>query len=345
MTKRPLSFDVLFRVHSPADAPKAAKAYEDWGVDGLWAAEKDHDPYLLLALAGNATKKVKLGTAIALAFNRSPMSIASTAWDLQMLSQGRFVIGLGTQVRAHIERRFSASWDMPVKRMREAITSLKTIWNTWKTGEELNFQGEFYKFSLMTPAFTPPPMPYPAPPIYLGGVNAQITQLAGELCDGFHVHPFHTIEYLRETLMPNLAKGADKAGRDLDDITICSSAFCIMGDTRQELETTRESVRQQLSFYASTKAYRKVLEVHGWDDVGVRLGKMAAQQQWQDMPALITDEMIDAFAITGSTGEMADLLKEKYAGLLDRVAINSGPEAGSKLHDERLLNIARSFHE
>jgi len=344
MTNQPLSFDVLFRVHSPADAPAAAAEYEQWGVDGLWAAEKDHDPYLLLALAGNATSRVRLGTAIALAFNRSPMSIASTAWDLQMLSQGRFVIGLGTQVRTHIERRFSASWDKPAKRMREAILSLRSIWDCWTTGEQLNFEGEFYQFTLMTPAFTPPPMPFPAPPIYLGGVNTLITQLAGELCDGFHVHPFHSTKYLSETLMPNLAEGARKAGRNLEDLTICSSAFCVIGDTREEIETTRESVRQQLSFYASTKAYRVVLEAHGWEKVGDRLRKMAAKQQWQSMPALITDEMIDAFAITGSTSEIATLLKEKYSGLLDRVAINSGPEAGSQVHDNRLANIAKAFH-
>ncbi|GAM97768.1 probable oxidoreductase [alpha proteobacterium U9-1i] len=338
-----MRLDALFRVTSPSEAPALASQYEEYGVSGLWAAEKDHDPYLLLALAATRTHKATLGTAIALAFNRSPMSIAYSAWDLQGMSGGRFVLGLGTQVRAHIERRFSAQWDRPVERISEVIRSLRAIWHSWKTQTPLNFEGEFYRFNLMTPEFVPPQMDHLAPPIYVGGVNPRVTRMAGALCDGFHVHPFHSKVFLQRAVLPNLQAGAAAAGRSLDDFVMCSSAFCVMGDTREEISTMRESVRRQLSFYASTKAYRAVLEAHGWEEIGDRLASMARERQWADMPALISDEMIDAFAVTGGVDEIGGLLKEKYAGLLDRVAINHGPEAGSAHHDDRLRAIAKAI--
>ena len=339
-----LRFDVLFRVRSVGEAAALARAYEELGVQALWSAERDHDPYLLLALAAGATRTATLGTAVALAFNRSPMSIAYTAWDLQSASQGRFVLGLGTQVRAHIERRFSAVWDQPVERLREVVESLRAIWACWKTGASLDFQGKFYQFNLMTPEFTPPPLSHPVPAIYLGGVNRRVTRMAGEVGDGFHVHPFHSVKFLKDVLRPNLEAGARAVGRTLDDLTLCSSAFCVMGDSAEEIADIRESVRRQLSFYAATKAYRAVLEVHGWQDIGDKLNRMAAAQDWRAMPRLISDEMVDAFAVIGSTGEMAGLLKARYAGLLDRVAINHGPDAGSRLHDERLRTIAKAFN-
>lgn len=338
-----MKLDALFRVTSPSEAAALAAQYEGYGIAGLWAAEKDHDPYLLLALAATRTTNASLGTAIALAFNRSPMSIAYSAWDMQTMSNGRFVLGLGTQVRAHIERRFSAQWDRPVERISEVIRSLRAIWHSWKTQTPLNFEGEFYRFNLMTPEFVPPLMPHPAPPIYVGGVNPRVTRMAGELCDGFHVHPFHSKTFLQQAVIPNLQAGATAAGRSLDNFVMCSSAFCIMGSTREEIAAIRESVRRQLSFYASTKAYRAVLEAHGWEEIGDRLAVMARERQWADMASLVTDEMIDAFAVTGGVDEIGGLLKEKYAGLLDRVAINHGPEAGSAHHDERLRAIAEAI--
>ncbi len=344
MKRAGMQLDALFRVTSPAEAPELASRYEGYGIDGLWSAEKDHDPHLLMALAATTTKRATLGTAIALAFNRSPMSLAYTAWDLQTQSDGRYILGLGTQVRAHIERRFSAQWDQPAERLREVILALRAIWATWSSSEPLNFQGEFYKFSLMTPEFTPPPMPHPPPPIYVGAVNPRVTRLAGELCDGFHVHPFHSVKFLKQTIMPNLQAGASAAGRSLDDFRLCSSAFCIVGDTREELAEVRESVRRQLAFYASTKAYRAVLEAEGWAEVGDRLAQLAREKKWRDMPAHVSDEMVDAFAVSGGTSEIAGLLKEKYEGVLDRVAINYGPDAGVGKHDERLAKIAAEFH-
>ncbi|MBL8531997.1 MAG: TIGR03617 family F420-dependent LLM class oxidoreductase [Hyphomonadaceae bacterium] len=338
-----MQLDALFRVTSPAEAPGLAARYEDYGISGLWTAEKDHDPHLLLALAATGAKRATLGTAIALAFNRSPMSLAYTAWDLQTQSEGRYVLGLGTQVRAHIERRFSAQWERPAERLREVILSLRAIWSSWANRTPLNFEGEFYKFNLMTPEFVPPPLPQGPPPIYVGAVNPRVTKLAGELCDGFHVHPFHSAAFLKQTVIPNLEAGAHAAGRTLENFTLCSSAFCIVGDSSEELAEVRESVRRQLAFYASTKAYRAVLEAHGWEDVGDRLALMAREKKWREMPGLITDAMVDEFAVSGTTSEIAGLLKQKYDGLLQRVAINYGPDAGIARHDERLRAIAAAF--
>ncbi len=316
-----MKFDAMLRVHSLADAARQAAELEDRGFDGLWAAEKDHDPYLILALAASATRSVTLGTAVSLAFNRSPMSIAQTCWDLQALSGGRFVLGLGSQVRAHIERRFSAAWSRPVERMDEAIRSLRAIWQCWQTGTKLDFQGEYYRFDLMTPAFTPPPLAGPVPPIYLGGVNAGMVKLAGRLCDGFHVHPFHSRAFLSQVILPTLAEGAIEAGRPLSDLCISASVLCITDDA------SRRSVRERLAFYASTKAYRPVLAIHGWEDAGFALGRLAAAGQWQEMPGLITDEMVETFAIVGDQEGIRDKAGQCYGGLVQRLTLDVGPGA------------------
>ena len=249
------------------------------------------------------------------------MVVAQTAWDLQDLSEGRFILGLGTQVKAHIKRRFSMPWERPVARLREYILALRAIWHSFQTEEPLNFEGEFYGHTLLTPFFDPGPIEHPGIPVYVAGVNTRLATLAGELCDGFHVHPFHSPEYVRRTVRPAITVGAEKAGRDPAEIELATSVFVVTGYKRVEIEDQRERMRAQISFYASTPTYRTVLEAHGWEEVGERLGKLARDGQWRAMPELITDEMLRAFAIEAAPEEVGPALKERYKGLIDRVAL------------------------
>src|SRR5918992_2378088 len=237
-------------------AGDAARAAESLGFAGLWSSETKHDAFLPLAIAADATQKIELGTSVAIAFSRSPMEVAQTAWDLQDLSGGRFVLGLGTQVRAHIRRRFSMSWDRPVSRLREYIGALRAIWNSFQTDEPLNFEGEFYRHTLMTPFFNPGPIEHPEIPVHIAGVNTGLATLAGEVCDGFHVHPFHSPEYLRKTVKPAIARGAEQVGRDPEEVELATSVFVVSGEGAAEVEEQREKLRAQLAFYASTPTYR-----------------------------------------------------------------------------------------
>jgi probable F420-dependent oxidoreductase len=300
---------------------KTARATEDLGFAGLWTSETKHDAFLPLAIAANATHEIELGTSVAIAFSRSPMETAQTAWDLQDLSEGRFVLGLGTQVKAHITRRFSMPWDRPAARLREYILALRAIWGSFQTEKPLQFEGEYYQHTLMTPFFDPGPIDHPEIPIYIAGVNTRLANLAGEICDGFHVHPFHSPEYVRRTVIPAIAEGARKSNRDPEQITLATSAFVIAGENEERATEQRESVRAQISFYASTPTYRTVLEAHGWEEVGERLGTMAREKKWREMPALITDEMLAAFAIEAAPDEIGRALRERYEGLIDRVAL------------------------
>jgi probable F420-dependent oxidoreductase len=299
-------------------AGETARAAESLGFAGLWTSETKHDAFLPLAIAANETERIELGTSVAIAFSRSPMEMAQTAWDLQDLSEGRFILGLGTQVKAHIKRRFSMPWDRPVARLREYIGALRAIWGSFQSGESLQFEGQFYRHTLMTPFFNPGPIERPDVPVYIAGVNTGLARLAGELCDGFHVHPFHSPEYVRRTVKPAIAEGAQKEGRDPGEIELATSVFVITGEESGE---QREKMRAQISFYASTPTYRTVLEAHGWEEVGGRLGKLARDKRWEEMPELITDEMLRAFAIEAAPGEVGDALKERYEGLIDRVSL------------------------
>ena len=336
-----LKLDTMFMARSPADAAELAQGYEEMGFDALWGVESQHDPFLPLAVASTTTSKVKLGTAIALAFPRSPMSLAYTAWDLQKASNGRFILGLGTQVKGHNERRYSTKWGSPGPKLREVILSLRAIWDCWQNGTKLDFQGEFYQFTLMPPAFTPGPIEHPCVPIYIAGVNPYICRLAGELCDGFHAHPFHSAKYLRENVLAQIKIGAQKAGRSAKDIPISTSAFVIMGDSQKEIDEMREKVRMQIAFYASTRTYKPMLDVHGWGDTCARLSEKAAKGEWAAMAKEITDDMLEVYAVTGSPEEIPALLKEKYNGLLDRVALYHTDRPGK--NNARWRNIIEAF--
>jgi probable F420-dependent oxidoreductase len=300
---------------------QTARAAEDFGFDGLWTSETKHDAFLPLAIAASETEGIDLGTSVAIAFSRSPMETAQTAWDLQDLSEGRFVLGLGTQVKAHITRRFSMPWERPAVRLREYILALRAIWESFQAEGPLKFEGEFYQHTLMTPFFNPGPIEHPEIPVYIAGVNTRLARLAGETCDGFHVHPFHSPEYVRQTVKPALAAGAEGAGRDPAQVELATSAFVIAADDEERAREQRESVRAQISFYASTPTYRTVLEAHGWEEVGERLGTMAREKKWREMPGLISDEMLAAYAIEAPPDEIGPAIEERYEGLIDRVAL------------------------
>lgn len=293
---------------------------EAMGFDGAWVTELTHSPFTLMTEAGGATDEIDVGTAIALAFPRSPMVTAYTAWDLQRHSNGRFLLGLGTQVKGHIERRFGMTWGTPGPRFREYVLALQEIWAAWEGGRKPDFQGDHYSITLCPPKFVPNVPGDPSVPIYVAGVNEYNVRLAGELCDGLHVHPFHSPEYVEELVIPNVRDGAESAGRDLEDVTLATSVFAVVGDTEAKRAESRESVREELAFYMSTRTYREILAVHGWADVSEQLHELSVNDEWDRMPELVTDEMVDAFSVEGSWDELRERIDRRYE-YLDRVAV------------------------
>jgi probable F420-dependent oxidoreductase len=331
-----MKLDVGLSYTNLQQVPSAAKAAEELGYDAIWTSETQHEALLPLPLVAEHTQRAQFGTAIAVAFARSPMILAYTAWDLAAQSNGRFILGLGTQVKAHIERRFGMAWESPAAKLREIILALRAIWDCWQNGTPLNFRGEFYKFTLMSPFFNPGPIAAPHIPIFIAGVNTQLCQLAGELTDGFHVHPFHTAKYLREIALPAIEAGAAKSGRSRRDVQVSTSAFVITN------EAEREMVRAQIAFYASTPSYRLVLECHGWEDVGEKLSQLASRRKWDEMPRLVSDEMLEAFAAAAKPEELADKLIAKYTGLLDRLALYEPFVPGE--NDQQRRELVEAFH-
>lgn len=315
-----MKIDTGLLASSLADVPRSAKQAEDLGFAGLWTAEAQHDPFLPLVLAAEHTEGIELGTAIAVAFPRSPMVFAQIGWDLQAFSRGRFILGLGTQVKAHNERRFGVKWEHPGPKLREMIQVIHAIWDCWQNGTRPSFEGRFYNFTLMTPFFNPGPISYPKPKIFIAGVNEYICRLAGELCDGFHIHPFHSIRYLDAVVMPNISAGLAKAGRMRSQIELSTTAFVVTGRNRDELEEAKAPVKQQIAFYASTPAYVGVLEVHGWGEVGRKLTELSKQGKWAEMANEITEEMLQEYALVALHDDLVDRLKAKYSGYLDRLS-------------------------
>jgi len=314
-----MKLDTGVMVSRLQDVPAAAKAAEEMGFAALWSFETSHDPFFPLLLAAEHTERIELGTSIAVAFPRSPLVHAQIAWDLQAMSKGRFILGLGTQVKGHNERRFGIKWDQPGPRLREMIQMIHAVWDCWQDGAKPSFAGKFYNFTLMTPFFNPGPSAFPRPPIYIAGVNEYMCRLAGEICDGFHVHPLHSIKYLDEFALPLINAGLATSGRPRSACQLTTSAFVITGRNDEEIEKAKAPVRQQLAFYASTRTYRKVLELHGWEDVPARLNERAAKGDWEGMANEITDDMLDAYATIGKVDEIAAKVRRKYDGYLDRV--------------------------
>jgi probable F420-dependent oxidoreductase len=290
------------------------------GFDALWAAETRHSPFLACGAALAATRDMLAGTGIAVAFPRSPMVTAQAAWDLAELGRGRFVLGLGTQVKAHVTRRFSAPFDQPVARMREYVHALRAIFGAFQGEGRLKFSGDFYRFSLLTDFFNPGPAEYPEIPMWLAAVGPAMLRLAGECCDGAFLHPLNSAEYLRATVLPMVEAGAAAAGRARADVTLCCPVFVAVGDTQEEIDEQRADIAQQIAFYGSTRTYRPVFETHGWGDVTDRLHVLLARGDTEGMAAAITGEILDAFSVTATWDGLAAALTSRYGGLVDRIA-------------------------
>jgi probable F420-dependent oxidoreductase len=336
-----VKIDGALVTHRLADVPAAARQMEADGYDGVFTFEGPHDPFLPLMLAAEHSERLELTTAIAVAFARSPMTIAATANDLQAVSHGRFVLGLGTQIKPHIEKRFSMPWSHPAPRMRELVLAIRAIWATWNERVPLDFRGEFYRHTLMTPFFDPGPNPSGSPRIVLAGVGPLMTEVAGEVGDGFIVHPFSTAAYLRTTTIPALERGLATAGRERTDFEITFPVMIITGDTTEDLDTARFAVTTQLAFYGSTPAYRPVLDAAGWGDLQPELQQRSRRGEWDTMAALMPPDLVDQFTVSGRPEEIAAHVTARYGGLVDRVALNAPYPA----EPQRWARVLAGFRE
>jgi probable F420-dependent oxidoreductase len=300
--------------------PDAAREAEAAGYDGAWSAETGHDVFLPLLLAAEHTQRLELGTGIAVAFPRSPMHLAIMGHDLQAYSKGRLMLGLGSQIKAHIEKRFSGTWFKPAARMRELILAMRAIWDCWNNGTKLDFRGEFYTHTLMTPFFNPGPSAYGTPKVFLAAVGARMTEVAGEVCDGLLAHGFTTEAYMRETTLPALERGLAKAGRSRTDFQISLPVFVVTGTNEEEMARADAGVREQIAFYGSTPAYRGVLETHGWGELQDELNSLSKQGEWKEMGNRIDDDVRDAFAVVGEPEEIPTLIRKRFGDVVDRIS-------------------------
>ena len=325
------------------NVPEEARWAESMGYDGLCADETAHDPFFPLLLAADATSHVTLETRVAIAFPRSPMVVAYSAMDLQDFSGGRFRLGLGTQVKGHIQRRFSTEWTAPGPRLREYVQSVHAIWKAWQTGDRLAFHGDHYNFSLMTPFFSPGARSVGTPPVFISALNPYNCRVAGEVCDGLALHPITSPKYLVDVIKPNIAKGAEKGGRTPAGITLTGASFVVTGPDQQAIDAKKEAVRRRLAFYFSTRTYFPVLEVHGFQEVGPKLHELSLKGEWSEMTGLISDEMLDAFAVVGPYCEIAGQMKERFGGLLDETVLAA--DAPSPADQQQLKKIIRDLQE
>ena len=329
------------------DVPAIAKAAQEIGFAALWTQETQHDPFLPCALIAEHSETLRFGTAIAVSFSRSPANLAYTAWDLSAQSGGRFILGLGTQVKAHIERRFGMTWPESVTgKLREQIQVIHAFWDNWQNGTKLNFRGEYYKATLMSPFFNPGPLP-PSPalgegtgvrgfiPIYIAGVNTGLAKLAGELCEGFHAHPFNSPRYMKEVILPAIDEGLEKERRKRKDIAVSVTAFVATSPEEESF------ARMQIAFYASTPSYKAVMDLHGWGETAEKLSGFAAKGEWAEMPMLITDEMLHEFCLVTTQENLANDLKKRYDGIADRLTLYTPFTPGEK--DEFWKSLVDAF--
>ncbi|MFB1296651.1 LLM class F420-dependent oxidoreductase [Mycobacterium sp. pW049] len=305
--------------------PAAAETLERRGYDGCWTAEINHDPFLPLTLAAEHTRRIELGTSIAVAFARNPMTVAQIGWDLQDFSQGRLMLGLGSQIKPHIEKRFSMPWGKPVARMREFVAALHAIWACWRDGTRLAFDGEFYSHTLMTPMFVPQPHSHGDPRVFVAAVGDRMTEMCGEVADGLIAHAFSTQRYFREVTLPTLTRGIERAGRQRQDIEVASPLFVVTGRDETELMQNSVPTRKQIAFYASTPAYRRVLELHGWGDLQTELHRLSREGEWDAMGSLIDDTMLAEFAVVAPLDDVVRTIRDRCDGLIDRVLVGFPP--------------------
>jgi probable F420-dependent oxidoreductase len=303
--------------------PAIAREIESMGYDGVYTFEGPHDPFFPLALAAEHSEQLDLATAIAVGFARSPMNLAHIGWDLQALSGGRAILGLGSQIKPHIQKRFSMPWSQPAARMREMVLAIRAIWTAWQDGTPLRFEGEIYRHTLMTPFFSPEPLECGPARIFLAGVGPGMTEVAGEVADGFLVHPFSTEQFLREHTLPALERGLATSGRDRSDIEISWPVMVVTGETEADIVAASGTTRAQLAFYGSTPAYKVVLDAHGWGDLQPELNRLSKDGRWDLMASMIDDEMLDTFAVVGAPNEIAAKLTARYGTLVDRIAFNA----------------------
>ena len=319
------------------EAGRAAVDAEDFGYDGWWALETKHDPFLGAAIGAERTERVQVGTGIAVAFARNPMTVAVQANDIQLLSGGRFALGLGSQIKPHIVKRYSMEWSKPAARMREFVLAVRAIWEAWATGDKLDFRGDFYSHTLMTPFFDPGPNPHGRPKIIMAAVGPLMTEAAGEVADGMFCHGFSTERYVRDVTLPALQRGAEKAGRSLDGFEITAPSMIVAADTDQQLEEGIAMVRSQIGFYGSTPAYRPVLEVHGWGDLQDELNALTKRGAWDEVANVVDDDVLHAFAIVGTPEEAVEEARKRYGDVATRISItvpgDADPERWRELFD------------
>ncbi len=306
----------------------AAARLEAQGFGAAWSFESAHDAFIPLVLAAGATQRIELGTAVAIAFARNPMNVAQVAWDVQTIARGRFILGLGTQIQPHIEKRFSMPWSEPAKRLREFVLAIRAIWRAWGTNERLAFRGEFYTHTLMTPFFNPGPNPHGAPPIYLAGVGPKMVEVVGEVADGFLVHPLHSPSFLEAVTLPALDRGLATSGRSRKDVAISCQTIVAMGRTPAQIETARQKARGQISFYGSTPAYKGVLEHHGQGALHPELNRLSKNGGWGEMMKLIDDTLFDHIAVSGTPAEVGAKLRARNAGFAARTTLMLYDETG-----------------
>ncbi len=314
-----MKIDAGLMVNDLSSIPARARALEEAGYDGAVTAEMASDPFLPLALAAEHTERIELSTSIAVAFARSPMTLAQTAHDLNAFSKGRFILGLGSQIRPHITKRFSMPWSQPAARMRELILAMRAIWGNWYEGKPLDFRGEFYTHTLMTPMFTPTNTEHGAPRVFLAAVGPLMHEVAGEVADGVIAHAFTTERYVKEVSLPAIERGLAKAGRSRRDFTITCPVFVVTGADEKQFEQNRTGVSRQIAFYGSTPAYRPVLEMHGWGELQSELNRLSKLGQWNEMGSLIDDDILETFAVVAEPDRLLDALKARCGDAIDRV--------------------------
>lgn len=316
---------------------RRASALERTGYDGLWSAETGHDPLLTLVGAAASTERVDLGTAIVVAFARSPMITATMANDVQLLSRGRLLLGLGSQIKPHIEKRYSMEWSRPAARMREYVRALRAIWSAWHEDTRLNFRGEFYRHTLMTPFFSPGANPYGPPRVFVAAVGERMTEVVGEVADGLLVHPFTTARYLAEVTLPALERGLATSGRTRADVEVAYSGMVVAGESDAEREANSLETRRQIAFYASTPAYQGVLDLHGWADLQPRLNEMSRSGDWAAMGELIDDDVLHAFSVVAPAHDVGRTVHQRFAGMIDRFSLY--PSSGLTPEDVERVRV------